>query len=136
MATTHISTAAGGDCATAIKNRIDGGAGAGVIKCYDGSMPASPDDAITSQTLLGTLTLSDPCGSVSGKTLTFSVITQDSAADASGSIVFCRVEDSAGNAIIDGDASVTAGTGMFKFNTTTVVAGGPIAMTSGTITVG
>lgn len=136
MAITRISTGAGGDCATAIKDRIDGGSGPGVIKCYAGSMPDSPDDAITSQTLLGTLTLSDPCGSVSGKTLTFSAITQDSAADASGSIVFCRVEDSAGNAVIDGDASVTAGSGMFKFNTTTVVAGGPIAMTSGTITVG
>lgn len=136
MAITRISTGAGGDCATALKNRVDGGAGAGVIKCYDGSMPASPDDAITSQTLLGTLVCSDPCGTVTGKTLNFSAITQDSAADASGTIVFCRVEDSAGNAVIDGDASVTAGSGMFKFNTTTVVAGGPIAMTSGAITVG
>lgn len=136
MAITHISTGAGGDCATAIKNRIDGGSGAGVIKCYAGSMPATPDDAITSQTLLGTLTLSDPCGSVSGKTLTFSAITQDSSADASGTIDFCRIEDSAGNAVVDGDASNNNGTGMFKFNTTTVVSGGPIAMTSGAITVG
>ena len=34
--------------------------------------------------VLAVLTLSDPCGTVSGDTLTFSAITQDSSADASG----------------------------------------------------
>lgn len=136
MAITRLSTVTCGDCATAIKNRIDLGSGPGLIKVYDGTMPASPETAITTQTLLGTLTLSDPCGTVSGKTLTFSAITQDISADTNGVIAFCRIIDSNGNVVVDGDASTTLGTGMFKFNTTTVVAGGPIAMTSGSITVG
>ena len=136
MAITHISTAAGGDCATALKNRIDGGSGPGVIKCYAGSMPATVDTAITTQTLLGTLTCSDPCGTVSGRTLTFSAITQDDAADANGNIDFCRACDSDGNAVVDGDASNNNGTGMFKFNVTVIYAGGPIALSSGNIVAG
>lgn len=136
MAITRISTAAGGAGANAIKELIDAGAGAGRINVYTGALPATPETAITSQVLLGTLTCSDPVGTVTSKTLTFSTITQDSAADATGTIAWCRVTDSEGTAVIDGDASATGGGGMFQFNTVAVVAGGPIAMTSGSITVG
>jgi len=136
MAITRLSTATCGDCANAIKSRIDAGAGPGLIRVYDGALPATPETAITVQVLLGTLTLSDPCGTVTDKTLNFAAIAQDIAADTNGVIGFCRVTDSNGNVIVDGDASTVLGTGMFKFNTTTVVAGGPIAMTSGSITVG
>lgn len=136
MAVTRISTAAGGAAATAILNLIDAGSGPGQIRVYTGTQPATPETAITSQVLLGTLTLSDPAGTVSGKTLTFSPITQDDAADASGTIAWCRVVDSDGTAVIDGDASATGGSGTFQFNTVTVVAGGPIALTSGSLTVG
>lgn len=139
MAIIRLSTLAGGDCATNIKDRVDGGAGPGLLKCYDGTvggMPATPETAITTQVLLGTLTLSDPCGTVSDRTLNFSTIASDTDADADGVVTFCRVTDSNGVVIVDGDASEMSGTGLFKFNTTTIVAGGPIVCSSGAISVG
>lgn len=118
--------------ADVIKNAIDGGAGAGTIKVYTGTKPAGPDTAITSQTLLGTLTCSDPCGSTSSGVLTFSAITQDSSADATGTAAWARIADSSGTAIVDVSVG-TSGTDLIM-NTVSVVSGGPIAVTSLTIT--
>lgn len=121
----------------AIRNGIDAGAGAGVIKVYTASQPAGPGTAISSQTLLGTLTFTDPSAAgASSRTSSYSAITEDSSADASGTIAWCRVLDSNGVAVFDGDASVTGGGGFFQFNTLSVTAGGPIRMTgTRTITV-
>ena len=84
MAIIRFVTAVKNSALTTIKDAIDAGSGAGTIKFYTGTQPASPADAITSQVLLGTLTFSDPCGSVSAGALTMSAITQDSSADATG----------------------------------------------------
>ncbi len=69
-----------------IKAALDAGAGAATIKLYTGTMPATPETGITSQVLLGTCTCTDPVGTESGGTLTFSAITQDSSADNSAKI--------------------------------------------------
>lgn len=118
--------------ADVIKNAIDGGSGPGTIKVYTGTKPAGPDTAITSQTLLGTLTCSDPCGTTSSGVLTFSSITQDSSADATGAAAWARISDSSGTAIIDVTVG-TSGTDIIM-NTTAVVAGGAIAITSAALT--
>lgn len=136
MATTRITNAAGGACATAIMDAIDAGSGAGTLKVYAGTMPANADTAITDQTLLGTLTLADPCGSVTNKTLTFGAITQDSAADATGTASFARIADSSGTTVMDVDITATGGGGTLTLNTVSIVAGGPIAVTSFSVTVG
>lgn len=120
---------------TQIKNAIDAGTGAGTIKVYTGSMPAAPETAITTQTLLGTLTCSDPCGTVASGTLTFGAVTQDSSADATGVAAWARIADSDATAVHDVDITTTGGGGTLQLNTTNIVAGGPILCSSLTVTV-
>ena len=74
------------------------------------TQPAGPDTAVTSQTLLGTVTCSDPAGVVAGRVLTLSAITEDAAADASGTCTWARGYDS--NALACADYTVTATGGM------------------------
>jgi hypothetical protein len=116
-----------------IKAALDAGAGAATIKLYTGTMPATPETGITSQVLLGTCTCTDPVGTESGGTLTFSAITQDSSADNSGTATWARFATSAGTAIFDGDVGVTGSGAFLEMVTTTVAAGAPLAITSGTL---
>lgn len=116
-----------------VKNALDAGSGPAVIKFYTGTMPATPETGITSQVLLGTLTCSDPCGTESGGTLTFSAITSDSSADASGTATWVRFLTSAGTAIFDGDVGVTGSGAFLELVTTSIVSGAPIAITSGSL---
>ena len=117
-----------------------GGAGnPATLDIYTGTKPARPDMAITTQVLLGTVTCSDDCGTVSTiddvPTLTFAAITADSAADATGVAAWGRA--SCGGtpvAVIDFDIGTTGGTAFGKMNTTNVVAGGPITAPSVVIT--
>jgi hypothetical protein len=118
---------------TQVLNAIDAGAGAGTVKVYSGTVPANVGTAITDQTLLATLTLSDPCGSVSNGVLTFSAITEDSSGDANGTPTFARIADSAGNNV----AQVTAGVGSGELNFgAAIVAGQPVQISSFVITEG
>jgi hypothetical protein len=112
---------------------IDGGAGAGTLKFYTGPKPAT-GAAITTETLLGTLTLSDPCGTVATGVLTFAAITQDAAADATGTAVWARALDSTGAFCADFTVGTSAAD--IILNTVSIVAGGPISITSFTITAG
>lgn len=129
-----LTTAVRNAMAQAILDALDAGSGAAVMEFYDGTQPAGPSTAVTSQVLLGTLTFSDPAGSIANGVLTFGSVTQDSAADASGTAAWVRLKTSAGTAVADIDVTNTAGTGGIKLNTTTIVAGGPIQITSLTIT--
>jgi hypothetical protein len=113
---------------------LDAGAGASVIKFYDGTKPAGPDTAITTQTLGGTLTCSDPAGTISGRVLTLSAITEDSAADASITTTWARHETGDGVAIADYTVTATGDGGEIELNTVSIVAGGPIQITSFTVT--
>lgn len=118
---------------TQVLNAIDAGAGAGTVKVYSGTVPANVGTAITDQTLLATLTLSDPCGSVSNGVLTFSAITEDSSGDANGTPTFARLADSDGNNV----AQVTAGVGSGDLNFgAAIVAGQPVQISSFVITEG
>ena len=134
MAIITLSAEAAGDVLTSINDNLNLGSGAATIKLYTGTKPADPDTAITSQTLLGTLTCSDPAGTVSGRTLTFGAVTMDSAADATGTATWARLADSAGVAVIDIDITTTGGGGFGQMNTTSIVIGGPITAPSVVIT--
>ena len=135
MSILNLSDAAKSAMATALIGQIDGGAGPATLKFYTATMPAGPDTAIGAQTLLGTLTCSDPSGTQTTGVITFSAITQDSAADATGTATWARLADSAATAVADFDVTATAGGGAITLNTTSIVVGGPIAMSSLTITV-
>lgn len=121
--------------ADAIIAAIDAGAGPGTLKFYTGTQPASADDALSGNTLLGTLTFDDPCGTKSNGVITFGVITEDSSADATGTATWARIQDSAGNVVFDCDVSGIGGGGSIEMNDVDIVAGGPIQIDSFAITV-
>ncbi len=135
MANFRLVTAVKNSTLDVIKTAIDAGVGAGLIKIYTGTQPSLPSDAVTTQTLLGTLTFSDPCGSSSSGTLTFSAITQDSSADATGTATWARITDSAANVVFDCDVGVTGGGATLQFNTTNFVITGPILISSFAVSV-
>ena len=110
---------------TAVRDAIDAGSGAGTIEIGTSGMA----------TVLAVLTLSDPCGSVSGDTLTFSAITSDSSADATGTAAEARIKDSSGNVIVSGLTVGTSGANI-NLNTTSITAGGTVSLSSGSLTHG
>ena len=115
-----------------ISDAIDGGAGAGLLRVYDGTRPATGG---TATTLLAELTFSDPCAAtITGGVLTFDSITSDSSANADGTATWCRAVDSTGTFVFD--ANVGTSSADFILNTTAVVTGQTVSCTSATITDG
>ena len=106
--------------ATAIRDEIDAGAGAGTVKIYTAAKAA----------LLATLTCSDPCGTVNTGVLTFSAITRDTEADATGTAAVFDVTDSTGEIVFSGTVSATGGAGDMQFPTVDFVAGQAIELSS------
>lgn len=130
MTILRLAVALQTSCITPIQTAIDAGGGAGTIEIYNGTIPATVATAVTSQTKLGTLTFSDPCGSVTSGVLTMSAITQDSSADATGTATWARIKDSTGAAVADIDVTSTGGGGVLQLNTVNIVIGGPILISS------
>ena len=129
-----LSTAAANAVLNALNDLVNAGSGPGTIKLYTGTKPAGPATAITTQTLLGTLTLADPAGTVASGAWTFGAITSDSAADAGGTATWARISDSDGVGVIDIDVSTVGGTGFGQMNTTAIVKDGPITAPSVVVT--
>jgi len=89
MAVTH-STAVRTALATAVKDAIDAGAN-GLLKFRQTGTVSSPGTAAA------TLTMSDPCGTVTNGVLTFSAITSDTNATGNASpVATATLETSAG----------------------------------------
>lgn len=128
-----ISNAARSAAADAVVDLVDGGAGAGLLRIYDGTKPAGPDTAITTQILLAELTFSDPAfGAASNGVATANAITADSSANASGTATWFRVVTSAGTAIFDGEVG-TSGSDL-NLNSTSISAGAEVSVSSFTYT--
>lgn len=115
---------------------FDAGTGPAIIEFYTGTIPDNLGDALTTQVKLGTLTCSDPVATQTAGVIAFGAITQDSAADASGTAAWAYIKDSTGAIVNAVDVTDAAGDGFIKANTVTIVAGGPILINSLTITVG
>jgi hypothetical protein len=119
--------------------RINAGAGPGYLEFYTAAQPAGPDTAITSQTLLGTTVFSDPAGTVTGRVLTFDLITNDADADATGTVTWARAYDSTGLAVADFTVGL-AGSGPngsnpdIVINNINIVTARPILVNSFTVT--
>ena len=129
-----LSDAAANAVLTTLNDLLNAGSGPATIKLYTGTKPAGPSTAITSQVLLGTLTCSDPAGTVSARSLTFGTVTADSSADASGTATWARIADSNGVAVVDIDVTLTGGGGFGQMNTTLIAISGPITAPSVIIT--
>lgn len=112
-------------------NALDAGAGASLMRVYDGTRPATCG---TATTLLAELTHADPAGSVASGALTFSAITQDSSANATGTATWFRDVDSTGTCCHDGNVG-TAGA-EFNVNSTSIATGQAVACSSKVYTEG
>ena len=125
---------------TALRNdrldRITAAVGAsGFLRIYDatGGVPANVGTALGSQVLLAELTCNATFApAASGGVLTLNAITQDSSANATGTAAFFRLFTSGGTAIVQGTVG-TSGADL-NLNTTSIVSGGPVQVTSFTIT--
>lgn len=115
-----------------IRDAIDAGGAAGFLRVYDGTRPATGG---TATTLLAELTFSYPSApNASGGVLTFSAITADASANASGTATWCRLVTSAGAFVEDGSVGTSGAD--FILNTTTITAGVQVSCSSGTHTEG
>lgn len=104
------------------------------------TLPGHINVRSASDALLASANLADPCGAVDGGTgqLTFDVdpIVRDDSADAGGTIAYVEICDGAGavHLALPAEAGTAPVSGKAVFNTLTVVAGGPVEISS--ITVG
>ena len=116
----------------AIRDAMDAGAGAALIRIYDGSRPATGG---TATTLLAELTCTDPsAANAAAGVLTLSAITQDASANATGTATWFRVVDSTAAHVFDGNVG-TSGSDL-NLTTTSIVATQPVSITSATLTAG
>lgn len=136
---TRISTASRTAAATAIAALVDGGSGAGRIRIYTGTQPATPDTA-PSGTLLVEFILSDPAFAVASGVATLDITPAvTAAAAAAGTAGWFRVLDStqvagSGLGVYDGSVTATGGGGDLTLATTTISIALTVDITSATLT--
>lgn len=139
---TKIANVAAIAACDAIVDLLDGGTGAAVLQGRTGTQPADPDTT-TSGTNLFTLVCSDPAFGAAadntGKaTATADAITDDSSADATGTLGYVRASSTNDGAtplddLIDGEAGTSGAD--FNFSTLSIVSGATISMSSWTFSV-
>ncbi|MCE9566361.1 MAG: hypothetical protein K8U57_30425 [Planctomycetes bacterium] len=107
----------------------------GLLRIYSGTQPTDPDTALSGNTLLAELALSATfaAGAASG-VLTANSITADSSADATGTATFFSLLTSGGTRKVDGTVG-TSGCDL-NLNTTSIVAGAQVSVSSLTLTSG
>jgi hypothetical protein len=115
-----ITTFAGGSCK---------------LRLYTASRPAT-GAAISTQTLLAELTCNATfAAGASGGVLTLNAITSDTSADATGTATWFRIVKSDGTTfVLDGNVG-TSGSDL-NLNTTSIVSGATVSISSFTITAG
>jgi hypothetical protein len=107
----------------------------GLLRLYSGAQPANPDTALSGNTLLAELALSATAapGASSG-VLTLSAIAADSSADATGTATWGTLTTSGGTR--KADFSVGTSGADLNLNTTSIVSGAQVSVSSFTITAG
>jgi hypothetical protein len=120
------STAAKNARLEGVVNTIDAGTGPGILQIGTTGMG----------TVLATIVLADPCGTVSGGVLTFSGFPRsDTSADANGTAAAARIRDSNGNDVITGLTVGLVGSGAdIIFESVSFNVGEIITLNSATIT--
>jgi len=135
----RMTTALRNARAQAIIDTVDAGGDTitteAVLLIYGGTRPSTGGSA-AGNTLLGTLVMSQPCGTISSGVLTLQPVTSDTSADADGTITWARIADSDGVAVMDFSCGLTGSSADITFNAVDVLTGGTISLVSGTITEG
>jgi hypothetical protein len=120
----------------AINTAINAGAGPGLLRVYSTPRP-STGGAVGAAVLLAELTFSDPAAAAAASgVLTFSAITADASANAGDptNAVWCRIVDSTGAIVLDGDVGTSGAD--YNLNTISITAGVQVSCTSATLTEG
>lgn len=131
-----ITTAARSAAANAVTLLVDAGSAAGRLRIYAGTPPADVNAALSGNTLLADLQMSDPAfGAAASGVSTAAAITSDSSADATGTATFFRVGAWDG-AVFTPTFQGTCGTSGSDLNLSTVsiTLGGVVSVTSLTYT--
>jgi len=127
-----LATATRNNMLNQIRDAIDGGAGAGLLRIYDGSRPATCG---TATTLGAELTHADPCApGASAGAVTYSAIADDAAANATITATWFRQVDSTGTCAVDGNVG-TSGSDL-NLNSTAIAVGQRVSVTSWALTAG
>ena len=109
-------------------------ANSGKLRIYDGTQAATADTAIGAQVLLAELTMNATAfGSSVAGVATANAITSDSSADATGTATWFRLLKSDGSTVIC-DGSVGTSSADLVLNTTSIVSGAAVAVSSFTLT--
>lgn len=120
--------------ASAAADAVGTNANSGFLRIYDGTQPANADTAVSTQTLLAELTLNaDAFAAASNGVATANAITADSSANATGTATWFRVVRSNGTSVMF-DGSVGTSGADLNLNTTSIVAGANVSITSFTYT--
>jgi len=107
-------------------------AGSGsIIRLYDGTQPTNANTAISTQTLLVSLTISGAFGTDSNGTITLGTVSNGTAV-ASSTATFFRIVKSDGTTVVM-DGSVGTSGADLNLNTTTISSGQVVSITAGTI---
>jgi len=118
--------------AQVIADALDAGSGPGEWRFYTGPQPAA-GGALTTQTLLATVLLTDPCGTVTDGVLTLTSA-GDVLAAATGIIAWARFTDSAGGFVLDADVGTPGSGAAVTIDNPQVYAGGTVRIVSATLT--
>lgn len=138
MADIRFSRDVAGDMLLPLQAKLDAGAGAMIIKIYDGTRPATPETGITSQTLLvqsassnaTTCATESPTGTLAFANIT-TATAENFSSPSSRTATWSRWTDSAGNAHMDTDVGATGAGKFVSMVSTTIVANAPVAFTAG-----
>lgn len=114
-------TAAKTAAMTAWRDLIDAGAGPGKVMLYTSAYG----------TLLAECVLSDPCGTVTGGELVFSVPAADSGANATGTVAIARIVDSTGTVVFEGiTVGLSGASPEIVVASTSITSGQPVSITA------
>ena len=106
----------------------------GYIRIYDGTIPTNADTAIGAQVLLAELRFSATAsGAAVAGVVTFSAITADTAANATGTASWFRALKADGTTVIF-DGTVGTATSDIVLNTTSIVSGAEVSISAFTYT--
>jgi len=107
-------------------------AGSGsIIRIYDGTQPTNANTAISTQTLIVSLTVTGSFGTDSNGTITIGSVTSGTAV-ASSTATFFRIVKSDGTTVVM-DGSVGTSGADLNLNSTSISSGQVVAITAGTI---
>jgi hypothetical protein len=107
----------------------------GYLRIYSGTQPATADTALSGNTLLAELRFAaTSAAAASAGVLTFSAITSDTSADATGTATFYRALKSDGTSVVM-DGSVGTSSADLVLNSTAIQSGAQVDVTSFSLTV-